>query len=150
MQETQVLFLGWEDSLEKGTATTPVFLPGKSHGQAPPVHGVTKESGMTLWLNNSNQYHSWIKLKSTCRTWPEMTLLFAPLSAPVWFSLLFPASLRKSPANESSSQSLLLDIWPNTHFLAQSFVAYDLPMHLPSTWSFRKLHREHDQHENLG
>ena len=29
IQETQ----GQEDSLEKGMATTPVFLPGKSHGQ---------------------------------------------------------------------------------------------------------------------
>ena len=28
IQETQ----GQEDSLEKGMATTPVFLPGKSHG----------------------------------------------------------------------------------------------------------------------
>ena len=32
MQETQVQFLGWEDPLEKGMATTPVFLgsPGGS------------------------------------------------------------------------------------------------------------------------
>ena len=34
MWETWVRSLGWEDSLEKETAThTPVFLPGKSHGQ---------------------------------------------------------------------------------------------------------------------
>ena len=33
MQETQVQFLGWKDLLEKVTATTPVFLPGKSHEQ---------------------------------------------------------------------------------------------------------------------
>ena len=33
MQEKQVLFLDWEDPLEKGMATTPVFLPVKSHGQ---------------------------------------------------------------------------------------------------------------------
>ena len=25
--------LGWEDPLEEGMATTPVFLPGESHGQ---------------------------------------------------------------------------------------------------------------------
>ena len=24
---------GWEDPLEEGMATTPVFLPGESHGQ---------------------------------------------------------------------------------------------------------------------
>ena len=33
MRETWVRSLGWEDPLEKDMATTPVFLPGKSHGQ---------------------------------------------------------------------------------------------------------------------
>ena len=33
MQETQVQSLGWADPLEKEMATTPVFLPGKSHGR---------------------------------------------------------------------------------------------------------------------
>ena len=33
IQETQVRSLGWEDSLEEGMATSPVFLPGESHGQ---------------------------------------------------------------------------------------------------------------------
>ena len=33
MQEIQVQFLGGEDPLEKELATSPVFLPGKSHGQ---------------------------------------------------------------------------------------------------------------------
>ena len=32
-QETQVRSLGQEDPLEKEMAPTPVFLPGKSHGQ---------------------------------------------------------------------------------------------------------------------
>ena len=31
MQETRGQSLGWEDPLEKGMATTPVFLPGKFH-----------------------------------------------------------------------------------------------------------------------
>ena len=39
MQETWVWSLGWEDPLEKGTATTPVFWPGEFHGL---FHGVTK------------------------------------------------------------------------------------------------------------
>ena len=30
VQETWVQFLGWEDPLEKGTATTAVCLPGES------------------------------------------------------------------------------------------------------------------------
>ena len=33
MQETRVQSLGQEDPLEKGMATTPAFLPEKSHGQ---------------------------------------------------------------------------------------------------------------------
>ena len=33
MQETQVRSPGQEDPLEKEMATTPVFLPRKSHGQ---------------------------------------------------------------------------------------------------------------------
>ena len=33
VQETQVQSLGQEDPLEKGIATTPIFLPGKSQGQ---------------------------------------------------------------------------------------------------------------------
>ena len=33
MQETWAQPLSWEDPLEKGMATTPVFSPGKSHGQ---------------------------------------------------------------------------------------------------------------------
>ena len=32
IQETQVQSLSQEDPLEKGMATTPVFLPGESHG----------------------------------------------------------------------------------------------------------------------
>ena len=35
MQDTQVQSLGGEDPLEKEMAATPVFLPGKSHGQKP-------------------------------------------------------------------------------------------------------------------
>ena len=42
--------LGWEDPLEKDMATTPVFLPGESHGRrslvgCSPWGG--EESGMT-------------------------------------------------------------------------------------------------------
>ena len=33
MQKTQVTSLGQEDPMEKEMATTPVFWPGKSHGQ---------------------------------------------------------------------------------------------------------------------
>ena len=33
MRETWVRSRGWEDPLEKGMATTPVFLPREFHGQ---------------------------------------------------------------------------------------------------------------------
>ena len=33
VQETQVQSLGWEDPLEQEWQLTPVFLPGKFHGQ---------------------------------------------------------------------------------------------------------------------
>jgi len=33
VQETEVRFLHQEDPLKKEMATTPVFLPGESHGQ---------------------------------------------------------------------------------------------------------------------
>ena len=45
MQETWVRSLDWEDPLEKGMAPTPVFLPGKSHGQrglVAIVHGLQR------------------------------------------------------------------------------------------------------------
>jgi len=31
IQETQVWFLGWEDTLDKEMATPPIFLPGEFH-----------------------------------------------------------------------------------------------------------------------
>ena len=33
MKENQVRSLSWKDPLAKGMTTTPVFLPGESHGQ---------------------------------------------------------------------------------------------------------------------
>ena len=46
MQENPVQFLGWEDPLEKGMQSTPVLLPGKSHGQRgswqATIHGVAR------------------------------------------------------------------------------------------------------------
>ena len=45
MRETWVQSLGWEDPLERKRQSTPVLLPGKSHGQRSlegTVHGVTK------------------------------------------------------------------------------------------------------------
>ena len=50
MQEKQGQSLDWEDALEEDMAPTPVFLPGKSHGQSSLAGcgpGGCKESDMT-------------------------------------------------------------------------------------------------------
>ena len=57
MQEMQVQSLGWEDPVEKGMATTPVFLTGESHGQRSLVgysHWGCKESDTTERLTLTN------------------------------------------------------------------------------------------------
>ena len=62
MQETQVRSLGWDDPLEKEMTTTPVFLPGESHGQrsqAGYCPGGGKVSDTTEQLSSSmNEYHA--------------------------------------------------------------------------------------------
>ena len=56
VQETWVQSLGWEDPLERKWQSTPVFLPGESHGQrslagySPWGH---KESDTTKWLTHT-------------------------------------------------------------------------------------------------
>ena len=42
MQETWIWSFGWEVSLEKNMATTPVFFPRKSHGWKNPM-GVARD-----------------------------------------------------------------------------------------------------------
>ena len=49
MQETWVGSLDWEDPLEKGKATTPVFWPGEFYGPYNPWR--CKELDMTEWLS---------------------------------------------------------------------------------------------------
>ena len=62
-QETWVQSLVREDSLEKEMATTPVFLPGKSHGERNLVGyrpWGCKRTGTTYWLNNMIiKSHTW-------------------------------------------------------------------------------------------
>ena len=54
VRETWLRSLGWEDPLEKGKATTPVFWPGEFHG----LYSLwgRKESDMTEQLS---QYTGW-------------------------------------------------------------------------------------------
>ena len=57
MQEILVLSLEWENSMEKEMEPTPVFLPGKSHGQGS-MAGYSpwelQRVGYDLQLNNDN------------------------------------------------------------------------------------------------
>jgi len=54
MGETWVLSLGWEEPLEEGKATTPVFWPGEFHGLYSPWG--RKESDTTERLSLSCKY----------------------------------------------------------------------------------------------
>ena len=60
VKETWVQSLALEDPLRRKWQPTPVFLPGKSHGQRS-LAGYSpwgrKESGMTEQLKNSNKNH---------------------------------------------------------------------------------------------
>ena len=53
MQETWVRSLGWEDTLEKGKAPTPVFWPGEFHGLHSPWG--RKESDTTERLSLTHE-----------------------------------------------------------------------------------------------
>ena len=58
MQEIWVWSLGWKDPLEKEMQPTPVFLPGKSHGQRSPLypwgHKELDTTERLNWLAESN------------------------------------------------------------------------------------------------
>ena len=54
VRETWVQSLGWEDSLEKEKATTPVFWPGEFHGLYSPWG--RKELDTAEWLSLSLGY----------------------------------------------------------------------------------------------
>ena len=65
VQETQVRSLGWECLLEKGMATTPIFLPGESHGQRSPVgydpwnrkeSDLTEQLALSKWYNHFGKW----------------------------------------------------------------------------------------------
>ena len=55
MQDTRAQSLGREDPLEKGWQPTPVFLPGKSHGQRNLV-GYSPEGCKELDVTEATQH----------------------------------------------------------------------------------------------
>ena len=60
-QETWVQSLGWEDLLEEGMATTPVFLPEESQGQRRLVGHSPRDS---LGKNTGMGYHFLLPMKA--------------------------------------------------------------------------------------
>ena len=63
MWDVWVRSLGWEDPLEKGKATTPVFWPGEFHGLCSPCG--RKESDTTEWL----WLWLWLSVAGTLEFW---------------------------------------------------------------------------------
>ena len=52
MRETWVRSLGWEDPLEKGTLSTPVFWPGEFHGlYSPWGHTESDTTELSVFLS---------------------------------------------------------------------------------------------------
>ena len=81
------LIPGWEDPLEKGKATPPVFWPGEFHGLYSPWG--LKESDMTEWLSLHLKQRLWGK--GLCQEGPmDPALLQYP------FSLRYSSILRKT------------------------------------------------------
>ena len=89
MQETGVWSLGWEDPLEEGTAPTPVFLPGESHGQRSLV-------GYSPW-GHERVKHDWNDLATgspTSRIFNVLKLLNSPQQSTLSHNQSWVAQLR--------------------------------------------------------
>ena len=81
MQEMQIRSLGWEDPLEKEWQPTPVFLPGKFHGQRS-LEGYSpkgcKESGTPE--HRTQQHNSLLPLHWTSNIIPSSFLIVSFLN----------------------------------------------------------------------
>ena len=67
--------LGWDDPLEQEMATTPVFLPGKSHGQRCLVghcHWGCKESDITEHACTWRKYLILLTLSLQTTKWVQL------------------------------------------------------------------------------
>ena len=64
MQETWIRSLGWEDPLEKGKATHPVFWPGEFHGLYSPRGLKQSDTTEQLSLYFTEPNHCLLTVKS--------------------------------------------------------------------------------------
>ena len=80
MQKTWLWSLGWEDSLEKGMATTPVFLSGEFHRQRSLVGYSSWGTESQTRLNNT--------FTSTCLFWDPVPPLCLPPNSALSFRFL--------------------------------------------------------------
>ena len=74
MQELQIGFLGLKGPLEEEIASTPIFLPGESHGQrslAGTVHGIARV-GHDLMTKTHRARPQWLRLGTATAGGPEL------------------------------------------------------------------------------
>ena len=77
-QETWIRSLGWEIPWSRNYEPTPVFLPGRSHGQrslATTVHEATKEPDMTSQLKQGRTMANSMNLKPDCDLIPALPFI---------------------------------------------------------------------------
>ena len=102
MWETCVWSLGWEDPLEKGKATTPVFWPGEFHGLCSPWGCRVGHNWVTL-THSLTHFLSYLKLGPFCdqKGLPRwLVLKNPPTSAGDVISI---SGLRRSPGEGNSN-----------------------------------------------
>ena len=73
MWETWVWSLGWEDTLEEGMATTPVFLPGEFPW--------TEEPGALQFFGPQRVGHDWVTKHCTAHTDLLAKTIYSPMAA---------------------------------------------------------------------
>ena len=83
MWETQVQAPGWEDTLEKEMAITPVLLPGKSHGQRSLVgYSLSGTNATTLW------YYTMYSSTNTTTLW-YYTMYSSTNATTLWYYTMY-------------------------------------------------------------
>ena len=116
MCDTWVRSLGWEDSWRRKWQPTPVFLPGKSHGQRS-LLGYRpwgpKESDTTEQLSSSSK--NWDVLDWSFRLCEYWSVFIGPVSQrkATQRSQQKTQGIFQDPSSFSGSEGLVLFIWEN-------------------------------------
>ena len=114
MKETQVQSLGWEDPWRRNWQATPVFLPGKFHGQRSLAGyspwGIKSRTWLSNWTHTHTHTHT-----TPWSQWWWFTRLESP-SAATWslwrrLVLSWPEVWRKRTSNCKHGFRCLLRLW---------------------------------------